>query len=200
MSDHIRAARNRGGLSIYDLAASLGVTAGAVSQLEQSERAGTIKVASLERALAALGENLHTSTSRITMAQRNLMTARTAARAIESELSASDPAAALRLTIQAIDHFHRASSDNEIQDFLKKPAPLADERWDTFFATAVGWGATRRGVTPPRWTKRPPLLHEWVPGPDDTYSPGYVDFLRIDAEPEFLERGIVIRERDLNAA
>lgn len=200
MSSLIRTARNRAGLSIYDLAERLGVTAGAVSQLEQSERAGTIKLASLERALDAVGERLQISTTPATMAQRHLMSARTAAQGIDEELRAADAAAALRLTIQAIDHFRQATSENEIADFLKKPAPIADPRWDTLLATTVAWEARRRDIAPPRWTRRPPLEHEWIPGPDSDFSPGYIDFLRSTAEPEFLERGIVLRARDLATA
>ncbi|MGD8166682.1 hypothetical protein ACEXOS_005625 [Herbiconiux sp. P16] len=200
MSDLIRTARARTGASIYDLAALLGVTAGAVSQLEQSERASTIKLASLERALEALGERLHISATPATMAEKHLMSARTAARAIDAEVKAADPAAALRLTMQAIDHFRRARSENEIADFLRKPPTISDTRWDTLFATAFAWEAERRGITPPRWTRKPALEHEWIPGPDSDYSIRYVDFIKSNAEPEFLERGIVIRERDLTAA
>jgi transcriptional regulator with XRE-family HTH domain len=200
VSDLIRTARARSGASIYDLAARLGVTAGAVSQLEQSERAGTIKLASLERALDAVGERLHVSTTPATMAEKHLMSARTAAQAIDAEVKAADPAAALRLTTQAVDHFRRAGSDNEIADFLKRPPMISDKRWDTLFATAVAWEAARRGIVPPRWTKKPSLEREWIPGPDADYSTRYVDFLKGDAEPEFLERGIVIRERDLTTA
>ncbi|MCS5720014.1 helix-turn-helix domain-containing protein [Herbiconiux sp. CPCC 205763] len=200
MSDLIRTARARSGMSIYDLAPRLGVTAGAVSQLERSERAGTIKLASLERALDALGERLHISTTPATMAEKHLMSARSAARAIDAELKAADPAAALRLTTQAIDHFRRADSENEIADFLKKPPAISDPRWDTLFATAVAWDAARRGITPPRWTMKPALEREWVPGPDSGYSARYVELIKSTAEPEFLERGIVIREKDLTAA
>jgi len=197
MSDLIRSARSRLGLTIYDVAERLGVTAGAVSQLENSERSGTIKLASLERALEALGERLHTATTPSTMAQKHLMSARTAADAIAEELQSADQAAALRLMSQALDHFNQVSSENEISDFLKRPSPIADERWDTLLATAVAWQAMRRGITPPAWTRKPALVGEWVPGPRADYSPEYVEFLKSSAEQLFLERGIIIRERDL---
>jgi transcriptional regulator with XRE-family HTH domain len=200
MSELMRTARQRHGVSIYTLAKRLGVTAGAVSQLEHSERAGTIKLASLERALEAMGERLLTSTTPATMADRNLMTARAAAAAIDEELRHDDPAAALRLTAQALAHLGQATSENEIADFLEKPATIGEPRWDTFFATAIAWGAARRGVAPPRWTRRAALPAEWIPGPDRDYSPSFVEFLRASAEPEFLKRGIVIRERDLATA
>ena len=200
MSDLIRAARATAGISIYELASRLDVTAGAISQLEQSERAGTIKLSSLERALLALGERLRLSSTPALMADRHLLTARTAAHAIDAELEAADEAAALRLTTQALDHFRRATTESEIADFLRKPSTLSDPRWDTFFATAIAWDAARRGIDPPRWTRKPALEEEWIPGPDADYSPAYIEFLKSSAEPDFLDRGIVIRERDLATA
>jgi transcriptional regulator with XRE-family HTH domain len=200
MSELIRAARLRLGLSIYDLAERLGVTAGAVSQLEQSERAGTIKLKTLERTLQALGERLQASTTPATMADKHLMSARAAAAAINDELEADDHAAALRLTVQALDHFRHAESENEITDFLVKPPSIVDSRWDTFFATAVAWGAARRHISAPRWTKKRALDHEWVPGPDSHFSDSYLDFLKSTAEPMFRERNILLREKDLEAA
>lgn len=128
------------------------------------------------------------------------MSARTAAQAITTEIRSGDLAAALRLTIQAIDHFRKATSENEIADFLKRPTAIPDDRWDTLLATAIAWDAQRRGITPPRWTRRPPLESEWVPGPAVNYSHEYTEFLRSNSEPMFLERGIVLRERDLAAA
>ncbi|MCS5713504.1 helix-turn-helix domain-containing protein [Herbiconiux sp. CPCC 205716] len=200
MSDLIRTARRRLGLSIYGLAERLDVTAGAVSQLERSERAGTIKLATLERALLALGERLTTSSSPSTMSDRHLLTARAAAEAIGAELRSSDPSAALRLTSQALDHFRQARSENEIADFLEEPDETGDERWDTLLATAVAWEAAGRGLAAPPWTSRPPLAEEWVPGPEIDHSREYLDFLKATAEPAFLEKGIVMRARDLATA
>lgn len=54
MSNTIRSTRKSLGLTVYDLANRLGVTAGAVSQLERSEVAGTIKLSSLRSALRAM--------------------------------------------------------------------------------------------------------------------------------------------------
>jgi transcriptional regulator with XRE-family HTH domain len=199
MSDTIRDARSRHGLTIYQLADRLGVTAGAISQLEQSERSGAIKLASLDRALAAMGERLHISASPGTMADRHLMTARSAARAIDDELAASDEASALRIAVQSLEHFRSARTENEIADFLKRPERLRDVRWDTFLATAVAWEAERLGRAAPRWTRRSPLAEEWVPGPDVQHAPDYVAHLRASAEPRFLDVGIVVRERDLQS-
>ena len=58
MSDIIRSARRRAGLSMLDLAARLEVSESAISQMERSEREGTIRVTTMNRALHALGHDL----------------------------------------------------------------------------------------------------------------------------------------------
>jgi len=192
----IREARERHRITIYELAERLQITPGAISHLEKSERAGTIKIATLRRALQAIGEDLEMASKPITMRSRRLMSARTAAEAINKELKAGDSDAALRLTTQAIDHFRQARTPSEISDFLRKPATIADDKWDTLLATAIRWDANRRGITAPRWTKKPPLRIDWMPGVDTTPSEEYVNFIRAQAEPEFLEHRILMRERD----
>lgn len=157
MTDLIRAARKKQDLTIYQLAQRLGVTAGAVSQLERSEREGTIKIGTLRRALQSLGEDIEMKAKPITMKSKHLMSARSAAEAINAELLAGDDDAALRLTSQAVDHFRQATTSNEIADFLRKPPRIADNKWDTLLATAIAWDAKRRGIAPPRWTSKPPL-------------------------------------------
>ena len=67
MTDLIRAVRKKQNLTIYQLAQRLGVTAGAVSQLERSEREGTIKIGTLRRALQSLGEDIEMKAKPITM-------------------------------------------------------------------------------------------------------------------------------------
>jgi transcriptional regulator with XRE-family HTH domain len=196
MTSMIREARERHRITIYELAERLQITPGAISHLEKSERAGTIKIATLRRALQAIGEDLEMASKPITMKSRHLMSARTAAEAINKELKAGDSDAALRLTTQAIDHFRQAKTSSEIADFLRKPAPIEDGNWDTLLATAIRWDSKRRGIKAPGWTKRPPLRIDWMPGADTTPSTEYANFIRQQAEPEFLEHRILIRERD----
>lgn len=196
MTRMIREARERHHITIYELARRLQITPGAISHLEKSERAGTIKVASLRRALEAIGESLELASKPMTMKSRRLMSARTAAESINKELRAGDNDAALRLTTQAIDHFRQAKTSSEIADFLRKPATIDDARWDTLLATAIRWDSKRRGIAPPNWTKRAPLATHWMPGVDIAPSAEYASLIRQQAEPEFLEHGILIRERD----
>lgn len=60
----IKRARLARGLSVRGFARQLGVTAGAISQMERSEAAGKIGVDTLRRALGALGEDLVVTTRR----------------------------------------------------------------------------------------------------------------------------------------
>ena len=55
MTNFIRTTRTQEGLTLSALGVRLGVTAGAVSQYEASEAAGTIRVSTLTRVLAAMG-------------------------------------------------------------------------------------------------------------------------------------------------
>lgn len=55
MNSHIRTIRTQQGITLSALGARLGVTAGAVSQYEASEAAGTIQVSTLTRVLGAMG-------------------------------------------------------------------------------------------------------------------------------------------------
>jgi transcriptional regulator with XRE-family HTH domain len=198
MTSMIREARQRHRLTIYELAARLDITPGAVSHLEKSERAGTIKIVTLRRALEVMGEDLQLTAKPSPMKSKSLMSARTAAVAINHELRAGDNDAALRLAIQAIDHFRQAQTSCEIADFLHKPAPIEDIRWDTLLATAIRWDATRRGIDAPGWTKRPPLPCDWIPGVNTNPSEEFADVIRQQAEPDFLEHRILMRARDFD--
>lgn len=196
MESLIRAARERQLITIYELAERLKITPGAISHLEKSERAGTIKIATLRRTLQALGEDLMLTSKPTTMRSRRLMSARAAAKAINKELAAGDSDAALRLANQAIEHFRQTLTSSEISDFLRKPEAIKDIRWDTLLATAIRWDCLRRGIPAPTWTRKPPLHAEWMPGVDTTPSEEFTAFIRAQAEPAFLEQGILMRERD----
>ncbi|GAA1807378.1 helix-turn-helix transcriptional regulator [Agromyces neolithicus] len=200
MSTHIRDTRTRRGLTIYDLADLLGVTAGAVSQMERSERDDSIRISTLKRALKAMGAELSTGTADAPMDARHLMTARAAAGYIAAELAIDDENAALRIAVQAIEHFRRARTREEIRDFLRVPASTGDDRWDTLLATAIAWDAKRRGIRAPSWTWKPPLATEWLPATPGQPAERYLEMIRQSAEPEFLEKGILMRDRDLAVA
>jgi transcriptional regulator with XRE-family HTH domain len=91
------------------------------------------------------------------------LTARRAAEAIKDELQRGDEDFALRTLIGAINDFRGLSEPLEIQEFLRRPRPTGDRRWDTLLAAAVAQACRRRGVPAPKWTRRAPLESWWFP-------------------------------------
>jgi hypothetical protein len=94
---------------------------------------------------------------------RTWMTARNASETIREELQRGDEDFALRTLIMAISDFRDLSDPAEIQEFLRRPRPTGDRRWDTLLAAAVAQACRRRGVTAPKWTRRAPLDSWWFP-------------------------------------
>lgn len=94
---------------------------------------------------------------------RTWLTARLAAEAIKDELQRGDEDFALRTLVGAINDFRGLSQPVEIQEFLRRPSPTGDRRWDALIAAAVSQACRRRGVPPPKWTRRAPLEPWWFP-------------------------------------
>jgi hypothetical protein len=69
----------------------------------------------------------------------------------------------LRTLIGAIKDFRELGDPAEIQDFLRRPRPTGDRRWDTLIAASVAQACRRRGVAAPKWTRRAPLESWWFP-------------------------------------
>lgn len=192
MSELIRSARKAQGISVNDMAARLGVTAGAISQMERSEREGTIKLQTLRTALAALGQEiLLSSTKRSPLSgYAPARIAPSLARAIES----GDHAFALRLLTQAT-HSIRENPDQITEEELEGAPPvLPDARWDQLFR-AMYREAMRQG-SKPAWTKGRRLDEPW-------FVSSY-PFLRERARestPDFLRKlNIFIDQRSLTHA
>lgn len=91
------------------------------------------------------------------------LTARGAAEAIKGELSHGDHDFALRTLIGAVNDLRGLQDPAEIQDFLRRPRPTGDRRWDTLLAASVSRACRRRGITVPKWTHRAPLESWWFP-------------------------------------
>ncbi len=94
---------------------------------------------------------------------RTWLTARLAAEAIKDELQRGDEDFALRTLVGAINDFRGLSQPVEIQEFLRRPRPTGDRRWDTLIAAAIAQACRRRGVPAPKWTRRAPLESWWFP-------------------------------------
>jgi transcriptional regulator with XRE-family HTH domain len=91
------------------------------------------------------------------------ITARGAAEAIKGELRQGDDDFALRSLIGAINDFRELKDPAEIQDFLRRPCPTGDRRWDTLLAASVARACRWRGSVAPKWTRRAPLESWWFP-------------------------------------
>jgi hypothetical protein len=94
---------------------------------------------------------------------RTWMTARGAAEAIKGELQRGDDDFALRTLIGAVNDFRGLRDPAEVQDFLRRPRPTGDRRWDTLLAASVARACRQRGVAAPKWTRRAPLKSWWFP-------------------------------------
>lgn len=94
---------------------------------------------------------------------RTWITAPDMSAAIKEELARGDEDFALRTLIGAINDFRGLSDPAEIQEFLRRPRPTGDRRWDTLIAAAVAQACRRRGVPAPKWTRRAPLETWWFP-------------------------------------
>src|SRR5450631_3526137 len=73
---------------------------------------------------------------------------------MKGELRQGDDDFALRTLIGAINDFRELRDPAEIQDFLRRPRPTGDRRWDTLLAASVARACRRRGE--PRTEVDPP--------------------------------------------
>jgi hypothetical protein len=94
---------------------------------------------------------------------RTWMTARDAAEAIKGELQRGDDDFALRILVGAINDFRSLRDLAEIKNFLGRPRPTGDRRWDTLIAASVAQACRPRGIAAPKWTRRAPLTSWWFP-------------------------------------
>lgn len=192
MSDTIRSARKAQTISVNVLACRLGVTPGAISQMERSEREGTIKLQTLQKALEALGEELLiTSTKRSPLSRyAPARLASSLSRAIEE----GDDTFALRLLTEAIESIRESPDEITREELEASPPALPDDRWDQFFR------AMYRSIMPagakPAWTKTRRLEEPWFV----SKYPSLQDRARMST-PEFLRRlNIYIEDRSLSRA
>lgn len=155
MSNTIRATRKALGIASAELARRLGVTPSAVTQLEQSERSGTIKLGSLMDAHAALGTDFRL-TALPYSAPMNPYAPLAVSRSIAQYLDQGDTDFAFRLLTDAAS---RAASGEISEDDLRfPPEPIADRAWDTLMRATYAYYL---GERKPGWTATLPLPSPW---------------------------------------
>ncbi|MDR5699626.1 helix-turn-helix domain-containing protein [Agromyces aerolatus] len=157
MSDLIRTTRERTGLTGADLAARLGITAGAVSQMERSERDGTVKLETLDRALAAMGCRL-ALTARPSSPFAEFLPDAVTDR-MNAALDERDGSYALRLLTHAASVVRQHSDEFSDADLATRASSLKDPRWEQLFQAVYGDAipAARR----PAWAAPSKLSRRW---------------------------------------
>jgi transcriptional regulator with XRE-family HTH domain len=137
-----------------ELAARLDVSESAISQMESSEREGTIRVATMTRALETLGQDLL-----VTSTVRSRLSRYAPARLshdVSIALGKGDKPTAMRLITQAAEHLRASRASFDPDEIEAPPAHLPDPAWDAFSRTLY-----RRslGASAPAWTKAKRLSH-----------------------------------------
>jgi transcriptional regulator with XRE-family HTH domain len=157
MTDLIRTTRAQLGLTGHELGERLGVTAGAVSQMERSEREGRIQLDTLRRALRAMDRQLI-----VDQAVESPYSRYAPARVTDSvaeALADGDTAFALRLITQAAKMVAQHPDALTERELNARPSQLSDPRWEQFLRAMYedALPEDRR----PSWTKPQKLARRW---------------------------------------
>ncbi len=157
MSDLIRTTRGDLGWSGAALAERLGVTVGAISQLERSEREGSIKIETLERALAAMGLRLALS-ARADNALSDY-TPSSVTDQVNDALDDQDGSYALRIITHAASVLRDDVDELSDAELRERPSQIKDQRWEQLFRAVYG------GAIPPErrpaWAEPQRLNRRW---------------------------------------
>lgn len=157
MSDLIRTTREALGLTGSDLGERLGVTSGAISQMERSERDGRIKLDTLERALAAMGRRLSLHASVDTPFADYTPAALTDQ--VNDALDERDGSYALRLITHAAAVLKDDADKLTDAELRMRPSQIKDDRWEQLFRAIYG-----DAIPEPRrpdWAKPAKLNRRW---------------------------------------
>lgn len=157
MSDLIRTTREELGLSGTVLAERLGVTVGAISQMERSEREGRIKLETLERALGAMGRRLSLATAPAgTYAD---YTPAAVTDQVNDALDDRDGSYALRLITHAASVLRDDAGELTDAELRDRPSQIKDPRWEQLFRAVYG-----EAIPPerrPGWATPSKLNRRW---------------------------------------
>lgn len=154
MSNLIQTARLEAGVSNAELARRLGVTAGAVSQLERSERDGSIRWETLERALSALERRPVLSMT--TASKEVAYDAEAITDSINRALDDGDETFALRILTRGAQ---RAKASPSANDLSTRSSRIKDPRWEALFAAV--YGDALPAEQKPAWAHPARLSRRW---------------------------------------
>lgn len=155
MSNLIQTARLEQGVTNAELAQRLGVTRGAISQLERSEREGSIRWETLERALDALGRRPIVSMSETK--SRRAYDAESVTDSINQALDDGDETFALRLLTRAAQVVREAGPAEA--DPWARSSRIKDAKWEALFGAV--YGAALSSDDLPAWASPQRLPRRW---------------------------------------
>lgn len=194
MGDLIRTSRSRAGLTGAQLAERLGITVGAVSHMERSERRGTIQLDTLRRALAAMGQDL-----RLDVVATDPYAPFTPANVTDEINQAIDddrPELALRLVTHAARMIAENPERFSRESLEHRPSEIGDHRWEQLFRALID-DAIPKDRARPSWADPTRLPRAWYPFGQ------YASLKRRanESTPERLRKlNIMIDERSLSRA
>ncbi|GAA1752126.1 helix-turn-helix domain-containing protein [Agromyces humatus] len=157
MSDLIRTTRAELGLTGADLAERLGVTVGAIPQLERSEREGRIKLDTLERALGAMGRRLSIAAS--PNSPYAAYTPEAVTDQVNDALDEDDGSYALRLISHAASVLKDEPGKFTDAELRSRPSQIKDARWEQLFRAVYGDAIPEERR--PEWATAAKLGRRW---------------------------------------
>jgi transcriptional regulator with XRE-family HTH domain len=131
MTNLIQSTRARQAITGRELASRLGVTAGAVSQMERSERDGTVQLDTLDRALRAMGAQLRISSAPETPTSR--YGPERVTQILNEALDRGDTSFALRALTRAVQQMTEYPNTFSVDELEYRPSRIKDRRWESLF-------------------------------------------------------------------
>jgi len=191
VSTTIKSTRRSQGITVTELAARLGVTPSAITQLEKSEADGTIKLNSLTEALSAMSATLRLSAG-AENAMSDYAPYRVAEALSSSLIEKANPAFTLRLLTEAVQQISQRPQECDATDLEIAPTPLPEVAWDTLMRALYAQSIPGRK---PSWTKTNRLPEPWFVSQFPSMrerakatTPDYLKRLNIFIDARSLER------------
>lgn len=188
----MRAARQRAGLTQDQLAARMGCTQSAVSDLEGGRTRPLYQT--VARNAAALG-------GEVTLALPGADPLARARADIERSLTEGDPSRAFRAVLRMLCDLDRRDRIDASRALRLEPATTGSPRWDALLAAAVEHATARIGVGPPSWTAAPSKFLDrwWFPVEDmiGRLPTRLAAYLLANAPGEFAARGVFVDRASL---
>ena len=191
MSNLIQTTRLRLGVTGAELALRMGITQGAVSQLERSEREGTIRLETLERALASMGRRVgYASVEESPLARYG---AEAVTDDINAALDSGSETFALRVLTRAVQVI-TDRSDEFCEQNLARESVIKDRKWEALFGALYGQALPVKDK--PTWATPRRLSRPWYVSQFEPLR----ERAKTSTPPELRRLNIFVDERSLSRA